>query len=242
MPPGEDRQQDSYVTLLEGDNLLDAKDSQKQRWPRFRDSLRLFRLQSISLLFGCLRRAKSDTEYRKVAMYRSRGVAAFHSLLHFIPLGGAITVLALQWSKHWVGTENDDSTLLQFVAKFHELTMQASLVEVLLCVIRAEAVNGYVPLGALSGITQPALLSYLWSLDFFSIVKTLSLCGWRRAAFLFIIPTIMILTSLVGPSTAILMIPRTNTPHVDRQHTMYVPESVEVIYPSHLTQSNGFKV
>lgn len=31
------------------------------------------------------------------------------------------------------------STLLQFAAKFHELTMQASLVEVLLCIIRTEA-------------------------------------------------------------------------------------------------------
>jgi hypothetical protein len=236
------RQKSVYIKLPHVENTPTDKCSPRRTWPQFRDSLRLFRLQSISLIFGCLANWNSKKEYRKVAMYRSRRAAVSHSLLHLVPLGGAITVLTLQWSNFWVGAQTEDSTLLQFVAKFHDLTMQASLVEVLLCVIRAEAVNGYVSLGMLSGATQPTLLSYLWSLDFFSIFKTPSLRGWRRAAFLFTIPMVVILASLVGPSTAILMISRPNTPHVDRERTMYVPESVESIYASSFTRNNGLEV
>lgn len=37
--------------------------------------------------------------------------------------------------------------------------MQASLVEILLCIIRTKVVNGYIPLGALSSGTQAIQLS-----------------------------------------------------------------------------------
>jgi hypothetical protein len=191
-------------------------------------------------MFGSLTSWNSNTEFRKVAMYRSRRTAATHALLHLVPLSGAIVGLTLQWSKYWVGTQGDDSTVLQFVAKFHELTMQASLVEVLLCVIRAEAVNGYVPLGALSAATQPTQLSYLWSLDYVSIFASPALHRWRRAVLIFIIPFTLILTSLVGPSTAILMIPRADTPHIAGQETLYSSTSFEELYPSLLTRADGF--
>jgi hypothetical protein len=235
IPLSDHKQKASYVKLLDSKDTASAKSSNTRTWPRLHDSLRPFRLQFVSLVVGYLARWKSSTEYRKVAMYRSRQMAALHSMLHFIPLCGAITILALQWSKYWVGTESNDATLLQFVAKFHELTMQASLVEVLLCVIRAEAVDGYVPLGALSGATQPTLLSYLWSLDFISIFKSPALPRWRRAALVFIIPVIVILTSLVGPSSAILMIPRPSGPHVDREYTMYARTPFDTFYPSFMT-------
>jgi hypothetical protein len=237
----ERRQQSDYAQLLDSGNAENAKRSQGT-WPRFRDSLRLFRLQFVSLIIGSLTSWNSNTEFRKVAMYRSRIIAASHSLLHLVPLGGAITVLSLQWSKHWVGPETHDTTVLQFVAKFHELTMQASLVEVLLGIIRTEAANGYIPLGALSGVTQPTQLSYLWSLDFLSMAKSPAMHGWRRAALILAIPTIVTLTSLVGPSTAILMIARPDTPHIVHESTWYSLNSTEAIFPSFLNQANGLAV
>jgi hypothetical protein len=241
IPLNERRQQGVYAQLLDNENRANAKRSERT-WPRFRDSLRSFRLQFVSLIFGYLSSWTSNTEYRKVAMYRSRRMAASHSLLHLVPLSGAITGLTLQWSKYWVGTETDKTTILQFVAKFHELTMQASLTEVLLCVIRTMAVNGYVPLGALSGATQPTQLSYLWSLDYISNFTSSALHRWRRAVLVLIIPFILILTSLVGPSTAILMIPRPNTPHIVGQETMYSSNSTEDLFPSLLTPDKGLEV
>jgi hypothetical protein len=237
----ERRQQRDYAQLLDSENTANPKRSQPT-WPRLRNSLRLFRLQFVSLIFGSLTRWKSNTEFRKVAMYRSRRIAASHSLFHLVPLSGAMTGLTLHWSKYWVGTETDDTTVLQFVAKFHELTMQASLVEVLLSILRAEAVNGYIPLGALSGATQPTQLSFLWSLDYISIFTSPALRRRRRAVMIFIVPFILILTSLVGPSTAILIIPRPNTPHVVGQDTLYSRNSTEDLFPSSLTPEKGLKV
>jgi hypothetical protein len=39
-------------------------------------------------------------EQRKVAVYKSRRIAVLNSLLHIIPLAGAITLLAFHWSKY----------------------------------------------------------------------------------------------------------------------------------------------
>jgi hypothetical protein len=134
------------------------------------------------------------------------------------------------------------TTYLQFAAKFHELTMQASLVEVLLCVVRTGVIDGNIPLGALSSATRATQLSYLWSLDFVSIFTSPALRGWRRAALLLAIPFLLVLTSLVGPSSAVLMIPRPDTPYIDQKITLYSLNSIQDIYPSFLNQANGLSM
>jgi hypothetical protein len=242
VPSNEDRQQSPYVKLSTGEETPNAKSSPQRTWPRFRDSLRLLRLQFISLILGRFTKWQSSTEYRKVAMYHSRRIAAWHILLHLFPLSGALALLILQWTKYWIGTQTSIPTFLQFAAKVHGLTMQASLIEVLLCVVRTEAVNGYVPFGALSGATQPTQLSYLWSLDFVSIITTSALRGWRKIAFILTLPFLLLLTSFVGPSGAILMIPRPDTPQVVRDVTRYARKSTEDLYPSSLSPANGLEM
>jgi hypothetical protein len=167
-------------------------------------------------------------------MYRSREMAAYQSLLHVVPLAGAVTLLCLHWTRYWVGDTSDDSTALQFVAKFHELIMQVSIVDVVLCIIRMELVDGFVPLGALSGALQATQLSYLWSLDFVSVVKSPVLRGRRKIVFVVMIPLLLILTAVVGPSSAILMIPRPGTLHTDAVVTRYAKDSMETLFPSHV--------
>lgn len=175
-------------------------------------------------------------------MYHSRRIAASHILLHILPLSGAATLLTLQWTKYWIGPESNVSTLLQFAAKLHELIMQASIIEVLLCIVRTEAINGYIPFGALSGATQPMQLSYLWSLDFVSIFTSPALPTWRKAAFLFAIPSLVLLTSFVGPSSAILMIPRPGNAQTVGDYTLYTLSSVENLYPSALDRDKGLSL
>jgi hypothetical protein len=46
------RQKSVYVKLPHVENTPTDKCSPRRTWPQFRDSLRLFRLQSISLIFG----------------------------------------------------------------------------------------------------------------------------------------------------------------------------------------------
>jgi hypothetical protein len=166
-------------------------------------------------------------------------MAALHTFFHLIPLGGAVALLVLRWKQYWIGYEAPDITRLQFVAKFHELLMQFSIIEVLVCLIRTEAVRGFVPLGALSGAVQATQLSYLWSLDFLSVVTSSTLQGWRWILFILMIPALLALTALVGPSSAVLLIPRPGSSQVIWELTRYLNQSLESLYPTYLDESYG---
>jgi len=141
-------------------------------------------------------------------MYQSRWLATGHALLHLVPLSSAVTVLILNWSEYFVGPAFTLSTTLQFVAKLQELLMQASLAEIVLSIVRSQMMEGYLPLGALSVSTQAMHLSYLWSLDLLAAVTSQSFRGRRKALFVCLVPLLVLLTALVGPSSAVLMIPR----------------------------------
>jgi hypothetical protein len=207
----------------------------KQHSSKIRDWLRQLRLQFLFLRFDRVIAWKSQTESRKVAMYRSRNMSALHALFHLIPLGGAITLLVLHWTQYWVGWTFDLSTALQFVAKLHEVLMQVSIVEIVLCIVRTEAVRGFVPLGLLSGAVQATHISFLWSLDFVSIFTSPALQGWRKLFISFAVPTLLVLTALIGPSSAILMIPRPGSQHIHETMTRYAHRSFHSLYPTHFS-------
>ncbi|KAF3008608.1 hypothetical protein E8E13_007914 [Curvularia kusanoi] len=212
----------------------------KQRGLKIRDWIRQLRLQILLLRFRRPSALKASAERRKVAVYHSRQVAISHALLHLIPLGGAISLLYLQWTQTFLGWgAPPDATMLQFVAKFHELLMQVSIVEVMLCIVRAEATRGFVPLGALSGIVQATQLSYLWSLDFLSLFTSAALRGWRKIFLAVSFPILLGITALVGPSSAVLMIPRQGIAHVGQSLTVLANASEQSIFPSNISHVNG---
>lgn len=213
----------------------------KQRGSRSCDWLRQLRLQPLLRGFVRLSASKDLREQRKVAMYRSRRMAAIHTLLHLIPLGGALTLLIFQWIRFFTGT-TPDPTILQFVAKFHELLMQMSIVEILLCIVRTEAVRGFVPFGALSGMTQATHLSYLWSFGFGSLFTASTLRGWHKLLLAIAVPILLALTAVVDPSSAVLMIPRPNSPLVRSPVTMYSNQPIESLFPSRIAREQGLVV
>ena len=141
-------------------------------------------------------------------MHQSRCLATGHALLHLVPLSSAVAVLVLNWSEYFVGPSFTLSTTLQFIAKLQELLMQASLAEIALSIVRSQMMEGYLPLGALSASTQAMHLSYLWSIDLLATVTSQSFRGRRKALFVCLVPLSVLLTALVGPSSAVLMIPR----------------------------------
>jgi hypothetical protein len=151
-----------------------------------------------------------------------------------IPLAGAITLLVLRWTEYWIGHKSPDATTLQFTAKFHELLMQVSIVEVM------QATKGFVPLGALSGGVQATQLSYLWSLDFWSLFTSDAFHGqrWQKAGMIIMIPTLLISTALVGPSSAVLMIPDSGCPARERIGTL-LAKPTESLFPSELGVAEG---
>lgn len=229
------RRDASDDTLMSSSTSEEPSSPPTPRSSATRDFLRHARLQILSTIFGAFSTWRSHAEPRKIAFYHSRKVAALHSLLHLIPLGAAITLLVLRSIHFWIGLNSPSSTTLQFVAKLHELLMQVSIVEVMFCIVRSEAINGYVPLGALSGVVQAPQLSYLWSLDFLSTFTSADAYQGRcRVAIALAIPLLLILTALVGPSSAVLMIPEPGLPNSDR--------SISSPYVSSLTGSRAGRI
>lgn len=230
----------SSVGLLNNDHPDEASTNRPPHASKLLDGLRMFRLQLIGQILKPVSALTSQTELPKVAVYHSRRMAAVHSLLHFIPLSGAVTLLVLHWTKFWTGETSNDATTLQFVAKFHELVMQASIVNVLLCIIRTQALDGYVPMGMLSGAAEATHLSYLWSLDFISAVTSPALNYWRKALFALSMVLLILMTALVGPSAAVLMIPRPNTPLQYATITKYLNGTESSLFPTFVNQSHQF--
>jgi hypothetical protein len=148
-------------------------------------------------------------------MHRGLPTAIFSLLVaHFLPISGALTLVYLNLHGYYVGGElagpsgYDDVKLsgLQFSAKLHELTMQASISVVVISLVRHELVAGEgIPFGAIFGSLQFANISYLWSKEFAGTVRakfTKTTIKLRMVALL-LVGTVLALT--VGPSSAIAM-------------------------------------
>ena len=228
------------------DRLLDSQPASKTAGPtsntRIRDFLRHVRLLLPGVLVGRAFSWMSPIEQRKVAAYQSRRMAILNSLLHLIPLSGAAALLVLFWTKYWVGGASDNATTLQFIAKFHELLMQSSLVDILLYIIRAQALRGYIPLGALSGAAQAPQISYLWSLDFVSAISSPRFGMWRKLVFSISAIALLFMASVVGPSSAVLMIPRPDMTHVRSAKTREMSLLESSLFRARLDSSHNMNL
>lgn len=137
--------------------------------------------------------------------------------VHFVPIAAAFVLVVLNWRGYYIGGELegavglDDAKFigLQFAAKLHELTITASLTAVIFSYIRHELVtDSGLPFGAIMAGFQFKEISYLWSMEFWGVIRA----NWRRwqdktgLIFLIIIGTALSLSA--GPSSATLMRPR----------------------------------
>lgn len=216
----------------------DSKGSIDSRHPPFsrrRDIIRLFKLQFLSPF----RSWRSPIEHKKVALHQNHLVAIGHILLHLVPLGGAITLLVLNWSQYFAGSHFNSSTTLQFVAKPHELLMQTSIAEVVLSIVRSQALEGYVPLGAFSAATETLHISYIWSGDSLAAATSECFTGSRKYLFVVVVPLLIALTALVGPSSAALMIPRPGSSNRPTMFRWGLNDTVDSYFPSHVGAGQG---
>jgi hypothetical protein len=196
-----------------------------------REFLRFFKLQVLAW--------RAPSERRKIAMHHSRPIATYHILLHVVPLGGAVSLLYLSWSSVFVGPEFSNTAALQFAAKIHELLMQASIGEVVLAIIHTQMMTGFIPLGALSTSMRASHLSSIWSLDFMSAVTSRDFVGWRKLLFATLIPILILLISLVGPASAVLMIPRLGASSTIRSTTLYADAPAASLFPTRVNSERA---
>ena len=153
--------------------------------------------------------SRKFVEPTKAAIISNRFIALLRSLIHVLPVGVALTEIIVNWNGYYVGAIFDNQTVLQFAAKAHEITIQASLAAIIQSHMRhlIIAVSG-LPFGALLGATQFNQISYLWSTELWSSALSKKFRVDRKLGFLIAVVLCTLIASTAGPSSATLLIPR----------------------------------
>lgn len=108
--------------------------------------------------------------------------------------------------------------------------------------MRAQALDDYIPLGALSGAARAPQLSYLWSLDFISAISSPALNARRKLAIALTSLGLLSMTAIVGPSAAVLMIPRPGMSQQQQIKTRYMNASKIDLFPTQLKWTHGLNL
>lgn len=198
----------------------------------------------LTIFDTIFRRRGPKVEEPKVAIETGRLVALAGLLVHIVPVGGCIALLYLNFAGYYIGSElagwnNQDSAkvnALQFVAKFHEVTMMSSLTVIIFTMLRRKLVSEKnVPLGALFSGFEFANVQYLWSRELWgSIGPMAKACGWL---YVFSLVLATFIVPLIGPASALLMIPRLDDWPAGGT-TFYLNATKDEIWPATVTAAD----
>ena len=185
-------------------------------WGSFKNSSEvLFRALGLHLIPVGLRSlqrlavGRGFDEPTKIAIRKSRKTALLRALIHVVPLGVALWEIAFNWNTYYVGSNVQNQAYYQFGAKLHEMTAQASIAAVVFSYVRYELSLGQgLPFGALFSGLQVSQASYLWSTEFWGSINSTNISYKRKMGMAVIITIAILLAATVGPSSAILLIPR----------------------------------
>lgn len=173
---------------------------------------RAFGLHLIVSAFRSLRHlavGKGYDEPTKIAVRKSRTTALMRALIHVVPVGVAMWEIIINWYTYYLGVTIRNQAYYQFGAKVHEMTAQASLAAIVFSYIRYEMSLGQgLPFGALFSGLQISQASYLWSMESWGSICSKHLPIRRRIGMVLIVAVAIVLAATVGPSSAILLIPR----------------------------------
>ena len=175
----------------------------------------LFRALGLHVIVSAFRSlrhlavGKGYDEPTKIAIRASRTTALIRALVHIVPISVAVWEIIINWNTYYLGATIRNQAYYQFGAKVHEMTAQASLAAIVFSYIRYEMSLGQgLPFGALFSGLQVSQASYLWSMEFWGSICSRHLPVRRRIGMFLIITVAIVLAATVGPSSAILLIPR----------------------------------
>ena len=149
----------------------------------------------------------------KIAIRKDRAFALIGALIHVIPVAGAIALVSIHFYEYYIPREQTKSLIVyQLLAKIHEIAIQASVAAIVFAYIRHEVVLGQgIPFGSLFSGLQVSQPSYLWSMEFWGSVGSKHLNLRRRCGLIAITVGAIVLTTVAGPSSAILLVPHITT-------------------------------
>ena len=151
------------------------------------------------------------TEQTKIAIRKSRTTALLRALIHIIPVTVALWEIVLNWNTYFVGYNVYNLAYYQFGAKLHEIAIQASLSAVIFSYVRYELVLGDgIPFGALFSGLQISQASYFWSMEFWGTICSKTIPAKSKLRLLSVVAASIFLGAVTGPSSAILLVPRSD--------------------------------
>ena len=175
----------------------------------------LFRALGLNLIVIGLRSlrhlavGKGHHEPTKIAIRKNRNIALLRALIHLIPVSVALGEVVFNWNTFYAGSHVRNQALYQFCAKLHEMTAQASIAAIMFSYVRYELSLGQgLPFGALFSGLQVSQASYLWSMEFWGSIYSPNLLIRRKIVMAATVIMAILLAATVGPSSAILLIPR----------------------------------
>ena len=186
---------------------------------RFRIWLKTFGLWSVQAW-------RREEEHPKIAIYQDRKAAALRCLIHLAPVSGVIALLRLNLSGTFIGATMwpQTTSILQFVAKLHEILMVSSLAVVLASYTHHHLTSDRgLPFGAAFATTQVHdririlessdmyqvfQLSYLVSPELLGAARAISSSWQLKPQLLLVLVLFPLLISTVGPASAACLIPR----------------------------------
>jgi hypothetical protein len=157
-------------------------------------------------------------EEQKVILQRSLVTALTQCAVHLVPMTALTGLIWINYSNLYIGpTFVQDPQMdtiflagIQMAAKIQELLCVGSLTTIVLQALRNELVDAGIPLGLLgSGIWYSSLSSF-WSKEFWGALRW-SLTGYKRLRFLFLLVLAGATVTVVGPASAVLMLPRSQS-------------------------------
>jgi len=174
-----------------------------------------------------------------VVVYKSRKIAALNLAIHILPLAGVIVLLVFNLRSFYIGHVTTSTlTVLQLPAKGLEILIQASMAFMILHLIRSNAIGQQpLPLGVLVAPYQIADVSYLWSLEYWACLTSKNGPSRHKIIIFLVIPSAFGLGLVVGPASAIAMIPRIIDYHEDS--TLFLMAEQSNLFPSQVTLANG---
>ena len=197
-------------------------------------------LQSEQIAYGqspIAPQSSQQKDLRDFADKRSRWILLLYCLPHMLPLSVTITILSLNaFGVYWqdLGRPNQNTVLqaLQYVAKAHEVTMAASLTAMVVhqTHLDLKGPNG-IPLGFLTAGFQLGDPLFVCTKEFFggSMARVHSRRASRFSVLVYLLILGFALTLVVGPSSAVAMIPRLDWWDVSKVNA-FGPEYTDRVY------------
>ncbi|KAF2667742.1 hypothetical protein BT63DRAFT_299656 [Microthyrium microscopicum] len=203
------------------ESLADTGSSSQSRGQRYTSAV--FESIGLAIVYNIIAKICKwqIKEEKKLVIGTSWKHRLVRCIFYLVPVFACIVLLAFNLGNYYIGGElsgaegEDPQKLaaLQFAAKLHELLMIASLVSILVTIIRLELTvkDGGLPFGAIFSPQQIQSIDILWSPEFWGTIKYSKKAEKPRRKVNSIIFCIIIFALLglsVGPSSAILMRPR----------------------------------